>query len=108
MTIICKLIVFSLQFAFVFSQPTKGQKVKNIHTVTTTIEDFDLYETTKNRPVLLIFYRGFHSQPCNKFLKNLVSLQSLMNEKNILTVIITPDNPLNIEKTQQKFLLIKR
>lgn len=104
MTAIYKMILFSLQFGFVFSQPTRGQKVKNIHTVTAAIEDFDLYQVTRTQPVLLIFYRGFHSQPCNKFLKSIVSLQPLMNEKNLLTVIVTPDNSSNIEKAQQKFL----
>ncbi len=104
MTVIYKILFFSLQLSYLFAQPTKGQKVKNIHTVTTSIEDFDLYETTKSQPILLIFYRGFHSQPCNKFLKNLASIQPLMQEKNLLMVIVTPDNPLNIEKTQQKYL----
>ncbi|MEM4326411.1 MAG: redoxin domain-containing protein [Candidatus Pacearchaeota archaeon] len=105
MTVIYKILIFSFQFSFLFAQPSKGQKVKNINTVTTNIEEFNLYEVNKNQPVLLIFYRGFHSQPCNKFLKNLASIQSLMDEKNILTVVITPDSPLNIEKTQQKILL---
>lgn len=104
MTVIFKLFFIVLSFNILFAQPSKGQKVKNIKTVTTSIEDFDLYEITKNQPILLIFYRGFHSQPCNKFLKNLSTIQHLLNEKKVLTVVITPDNPLNIEKTKQKFL----
>lgn len=104
MTVIYKIIFFSLQLNWLLAQPIKGQKVKNIHTVTTSIEDFDLYETTKKQPVLLIFYRGFHSQSCNKFLKDLAFIQPQMNEKNLLMVIITPDNPLNIEKTKEKYL----
>jgi len=99
-----KLFFFTLFFHWSIAQPSKGQKVKNIHTVTASIEEFDLFETTKKQNVLLVFYRGLHSQPCNKFLKNLSTLQPLMIEKNILTVFITPDNPVNIEKTQQKFL----
>ena len=101
---IFNIFFYFVPFSFLFAQLSKGQQVKNIHTVTTSIEDFDLYERSKKQEILLVFYRGFHSQPCNKFLKNLVSIQPLLNEKNILTVIVTPDNPLNIEKTQQKFL----
>ncbi len=101
---IYSIALFSLIYHWGLSQPTKGQKVQNIHTVTTSIEEFDLYEKSKNQPILLIFYRGFYSQSCIKFLKNLAHIQSLLDEKNVLTVVVTPDSPQNIEKARQKFL----
>lgn len=84
--------------------PSVDSKAPNIQTVSTNIHEFDLYATLSKKPVLLIFYRGFYSSPCNRFLQQIHQAKDSLQKYNVEVVIVTTDNPDNLLKTQEKFL----
>lgn len=100
--IVAGLLLIDIQICA--QPPAVDSKAPNIQTVSTNIHEFDLYMTLSNKPVLLIFYRGFYSAPCNRFLQQIYQVKDSLQKYNVVVVIVTTDNPDNLLKTQEKFL----
>lgn len=71
---------------------------------------FELKETLKSGPVVLIFYRGFWCPYCSKHLKHVQDNLSLIEEKGANIIAISPEKPeylgKMVEKTSAKFTFL--
>lgn len=63
---------------------------------------FDLNEAIVNRPVVIIFYRGFWCPVCNKHLAQIQDSLSLITDKGATVVAISPEKPEYLEKMADK------
>ena len=72
--------------------------------------DFNLKQTLKKKPVVLMFYRGYWCPYCNRQLSQLEDSLGFIQERGGVVVAVTPEQPQGIEKTIEKtdasFLII--
>jgi len=87
-----------------------GKTVPNFKALDKDSVSFDLYETLKKGPVVLVFYRGEWCPICNKHLKTLQDSLSLIYEKGATVIAISPQQPQYLnemsEKTESKFNIL--
>lgn len=83
-------------------QLKKGENAPNFSGIDQNGESFDLYETLKEKPVVLMFYRGFWCPHCNKQLSQMEDSLSFITEKGGMVVAVTPEKPESISKTVEK------
>lgn len=79
-----------------------GEHAPDLNGIDQNGETFNLYETLKSKPVVLMFYRGYWCPHCNKQLSQLEDSLSFITEKGGVVVAVTPEKPESIKKTLQK------
>ncbi|HCC30340.1 MAG TPA: alkyl hydroperoxide reductase [Marinilabiliales bacterium] len=63
---------------------------------------FDLNEAIKSGSVVVIFYRGFWCPFCNKHLAQIQDSLSLITDKGVTVVAISPEKPEYLDKMTDK------
>ena len=109
-----KIIIIAVFFTgmVVFSQETKqvnevkglkaGVMAPDFNAIDADSIDFNLYETLKSGPVVLIFYRGFWCPYCNKHLASIQDSLKMITDKGAHVIAASPENPLYLTKMRDK------
>ena len=63
---------------------------------------FELNKAIEDRPVVIIFYRGFWCPVCNKHLSQIQDSISLITDKGATVVAISPEKPKYLDKMAEK------
>ncbi|NJO91377.1 MAG: AhpC/TSA family protein [Chloroflexia bacterium] len=79
-----------------------GAKAPIISAIDADSVKFDLNESLKHGPVVVIFYRGYWCPVCNKHLKQIQDSLSLITNKGATVVAISPEKPEYLEKMEEK------
>lgn len=79
-----------------------GIKAPLIHAIDADSVNFDLNESLKQGPVVIIFYRGFWCPVCNQHLKQIQDSLKLITDKGAIVVAISPEKPEYLEKMEEK------
>lgn len=61
-----------------------------------------LRDIVKKGNVVIVFYRGYWSPDCNKFLQKLEDSLQLIKDKKATLIAVTPEKPESITKTIEK------
>ncbi|MDT8394187.1 MAG: peroxiredoxin-like family protein [Bacteroidales bacterium] len=96
------------------AEEAEGLKVGSMAPVFTALDAdssiFSLEEALKDKPVVLIFYRGFWCPVCNKHLSQIQDSLKLIEEKGARVIAVSPEKPeylgLMAEKTGAAFTLL--
>lgn len=80
----------------------KGEKVPNFRALDLQGELFDLKESLKKGPLVLIFYRGHWCPICNAHLKNLENNLKKIYDKGAQVVAISPEKSEFLKRTAEK------
>lgn len=78
-----------------------GDTIKNTELNLLTGETEYIYEYSKDRPTVILFYRGEWCPVCNKYLSNLSDSLDLIKEKANV-IVISPETKENMMKTQEE------
>lgn len=79
-----------------------GDSIENFQAVNQYGDTFDLYQSLKEGPLVLIFYRGQWCPFCNRYLSNLQDSIKFIYQKGAKVVAISPEKPELLAKTKQK------
>lgn len=79
-----------------------GDSIENFQAINQYGDTFDLYQSLKEGPLVLIFYRGRWCPVCNRYLSNLQDSIKFIYQKGAKVVAISPEKPELLSKTQQK------
>jgi peroxiredoxin len=79
-----------------------GAKAPLISAIDADSVKFDLTESLKQGPVVVIFYRGYWCPVCNKHLKQIQDSLSLISNKGATVVAVSPQKPEYLEKMEEK------
>ena len=79
-----------------------GTKAPVFYAIDADNVKFDLRESLKQGPVVIIFYRGYWCPVCNKHLKQIQDSLKLIRDKGASVVAISPEKPEYLEKMQEK------
>ncbi len=103
-------IIFVNQSSFTQQQLEIGTKAPHFSAITFKNNPFNLEETLKGKPVVLLFYRGQWCPYCNKQMSELQDSIQLIYDLGATVIAITPEKPdeikRTIEKTQANFPII--
>lgn len=80
----------------------KGDTVKNFTATTDENNTFELYTALKERPVVLIFYRGAWCPICSRHLQSIQDSLHLITDAGAQVVAISPDATEGLNKTKEK------
>lgn len=79
-----------------------GDSVENFQAINQYGDTFDLYQSLKEGPLVLIFYRGQWCPVCNRYLSNMQDSIKFIYQKGAKVVAISPEKPELLAKTKQK------
>jgi peroxiredoxin len=63
---------------------------------------FRLASEIEDAPVVMFFYRGYWCPVCNKYLNRYADSLSMVTERGVKVIAITPESYENVEKTRSK------
>jgi peroxiredoxin len=82
-----------------------GENIPEVSLQTYKGKSFNLLESVKSKPTIIVFYRGGWCPYCTRQLSGFLTIEADLQKLGYQVLAISPDKPSELQKTVDKFAL---